>query len=162
LLSWRLKTTTFGVKLTSHSPPPTPLLPALTLSAGEHKVSGGESKVSRRVGLPRSARAPRSRPKWPPSIFGGLLETPVLCRRGAKRQTHHLLPSETITTTSVSRRVSRATLASDCGRLGRQAAGHPWSALRVAKSCRKDCPTAKVLPKPKQQLCIQTVPELTI
>jgi hypothetical protein len=33
--------------------------------------------------------------------------------------------------------------ASDCGRLGRQA-GHPWSALRVVKSCRKDCPTAKV------------------
>jgi hypothetical protein len=30
--------------------------------------------------------------------------------------------------------------ASDCGR---QAAGHPWSALRVVKSCRKDCPTAK-------------------
>jgi len=42
----------------------------------------------------------------------------------------------------------------DCGRLGRQAAGHPWSALRVVKSCRKDCPTASVLPKPKQQLCI--------
>ena len=33
----------------------------------------------------------------------------------------------------------------NCGRLGRQAAGHPWSALRVVKSCRKDCPTAKVL-----------------
>src|ERR1700739_3652097 len=45
--------------------------------------------------------------------------------------------------------------ASDCGRLGRQAAGHPWSALRVVKSRRKDCPTASVLPKPKQQLCIQ-------
>jgi hypothetical protein len=24
--------------------------------------------------------------------------------------------------------------ASDCGRLGRQAAGHPWSVLRVVKS----------------------------
>jgi hypothetical protein len=35
--------------------------------------------------------------------------------------------------------------ASDCGRLGRQAAGDPWSALRVVKSCRKDCPTASVL-----------------
>ena len=45
--------------------------------------------------------------------------------------------------------------ASDCGRLGRQAAGHPWSALRVVKNCRKDCPTAEVLPRPKQQLCIQ-------
>jgi hypothetical protein len=29
-------------------------------------------------------------------------------------------------------------------------AGHPWSALRVVKSCRKDCPTAEVLPRPKQ------------
>src|ERR1700739_2565563 len=35
--------------------------------------------------------------------------------------------------------------ASDCGRLGRQAADHPWSPLRVVKSCQKDCPTAKVL-----------------
>jgi hypothetical protein len=35
--------------------------------------------------------------------------------------------------------------ASGCGRLSRQAAGHPWSALRMVKSCRKDCPTAKVL-----------------
>src|SRR5436305_14482154 len=35
--------------------------------------------------------------------------------------------------------------ASDCGRLGRQAADHPWSALRVVKSCRKDSPTALVL-----------------
>jgi hypothetical protein len=34
--------------------------------------------------------------------------------------------------------------ASDCGRLGRQAAGHLWSALRVVKSCRKDCLAAKV------------------
>src|ERR1700756_4562245 len=51
--------------------------------------------------------------------------------------------------------------ASDCGPLGRHAAGHSWSALRVVKSCRKVCPTASVLPKPKQQLCIQTVPELT-
>ena len=32
-----------------------------------------------------------------------------------------------------------------CGRLGRQAADHPWSALRVVKGCRKDCPTASVL-----------------
>jgi hypothetical protein len=46
--------------------------------------------------------------------------------------------------------------ASDCGRLGCQAAGHPWSALRVVKSCRKNCPTASVLPKPKEQLCIQS------
>ena len=26
----------------------------------------------------------------------------------------------------------------------------------MVKSCRKDCPTASVLPKPKQQLCIQS------
>src|SRR5271156_5345849 len=35
--------------------------------------------------------------------------------------------------------------ASDCGRLGRQAADHPWSALRVVKNCRKDYPTASAL-----------------
>jgi hypothetical protein len=46
--------------------------------------------------------------------------------------------------------------ASDCGRLGRQAVGHPWSALRVVKSSQKDCPTASMLPKPKQQLCIHS------
>src|SRR5271163_3741760 len=51
---WQEKTTTFCVELTSHSPPPTPLLPALTLSAGEHQVSGGELKVSRTGGGPAS------------------------------------------------------------------------------------------------------------
>jgi len=82
-MSWRDKTTTFCTELTSHSPPPTPLLPALTLSAGEHKVSGGESKVSRRVGLPRSSRAPRSRPQnGLPLFLVAFLETPVLCRHG--------------------------------------------------------------------------------
>ena len=45
--------------------------------------------------------------------------------------------------------------ASDCERLGHQAAGHLWSAFRVVKNCRKDCPTAKVLSEAKQQLCIQ-------
>jgi hypothetical protein len=39
-----------------------PLLPAPTLSAGEYKVSGGESRVSRQVGLPHNLR-PRSKPK---------------------------------------------------------------------------------------------------
>jgi hypothetical protein len=42
----QVKTTEICIKLTFHSPSPTPLLPAPTLSAGEHKVSGGESKVS--------------------------------------------------------------------------------------------------------------------
>src|SRR5947209_20395418 len=34
--------------------------------------------------------------------------------------------------------------APDCGRLGRQTIGYPWSALRVVKSCRKVCPMASV------------------
>src|SRR3954452_19275023 len=42
-------------------------------------------------------------------------------------------------------RHQRCLRAPDCGRLGRQAADHPWSALRVVKGCRKDCPTASVL-----------------
>jgi hypothetical protein len=72
-LSWRFKTTEICIELTFHSPSPTPLLPAPTLSAGEHKVSGGESRVSRQVGLPHTLRAPRSKPKmaslyfWRPS-----------------------------------------------------------------------------------------------
>src|SRR3982074_2653446 len=45
--------------------------------------------------------------------------------------------------------------ASDCGRLGRQAAGHTWSALRVVKSCRKTAQRPRCCSKPKQQLCIQ-------
>jgi len=42
----------------AHSTPSTPLLPTLTLSAGECKVTEGESKVSRLVGLPRNPHAP--------------------------------------------------------------------------------------------------------
>ena len=45
--------------------------------------------------------------------------------------------------------------ASDCGRLDRQAAGHPWSALHVVKSCRKTAQRPRCCSKPKQQLCIQ-------
>ena len=42
-------------------------LTSTTLSAGECKVSGGESKVSRWVGPPRNSHAPRSKfPDWPP------------------------------------------------------------------------------------------------
>jgi hypothetical protein len=43
----------------------------------------------------------------------------------------------------------------DCGRLGRQAAGRPWSALRVVKSCRKTAQRPRCCSKLKQQLCIQ-------
>jgi len=56
------KRTEICIQLTWHSPPPTPLLPALTLSAGEYRVSGGELKVSRQVGLPRNPRARRPKP----------------------------------------------------------------------------------------------------
>jgi hypothetical protein len=45
--------------------------------------------------------------------------------------------------------------ASDCGQLGRQAAGHPWSALRVVKSCRKTAQRPRCCSKLKQQLYIQ-------
>ena len=59
----------FSVELTSHSPPPTPLLPSPTPSAGESKVSGGEFKVSRRDGAASQFHAPLARsPKWPPSM----------------------------------------------------------------------------------------------
>ena len=43
----------------------------------------------------------------------------------------------------------------NCGRLGRQAADHPWSALRVVKSCQKTAQRPWCCSKPKQQLCIQ-------
>src|SRR2546423_5362261 len=43
----------------------------------------------------------------------------------------------------------------NCGRLGRQAADHPWSALRVVKSCQKTAQRPRCCSKPKQQLCIQ-------
>jgi hypothetical protein len=73
--------TTFCVELTSHSPPPTPLLPALTLSAGEHQVSGGEFKVSRPGALPHILLARRSKLKmafyfWWPS------RASCFCRHG--------------------------------------------------------------------------------
>ena len=49
--------------------PPTPLLPALTLSAGEYRVSGGELKVSRQMGLPRNPHARRPKPKMASLYF---------------------------------------------------------------------------------------------
>jgi hypothetical protein len=45
--------------------------------------------------------------------------------------------------------------ASDCGRLGRQAADHPWSALRVVKAAEKTAQRPRCCSKLKQQLCIQ-------
>jgi hypothetical protein len=45
--------------------------------------------------------------------------------------------------------------ASDCGRLGRQAADNPWSALRVVKAAGKTAQRPRCCSKPKQQLCIQ-------
>src|SRR5271154_2835492 len=51
-------------------------------------------------------------------------------------------------------RHQRCLKASDCGRLGRQAAGHPWSALRVVKAAEKTAQRPRCCSKPKQQLCI--------
>jgi len=78
------KTTEICIELTFHSPPPTPLLRALTLSAGEHKVSGGESRVrvSRRVGLPHNLRAPRSKPKNGLPLFLAAFSRLLSCRHG--------------------------------------------------------------------------------
>ena len=39
--------------------------------------------------------------------------------------------------------------ASDCGRLGRQAADHPWSALRVVKAAEKTTQRPRCCSKPK-------------
>jgi len=53
--------------------------------------------------------------------------------------------------------------ASDCGRLGRQAAGHPWSALHVVKSCRKDCRNSFGAARSQSSSSASgTVPDLTI
>jgi hypothetical protein len=75
-------TTEICIELTFHSPPPTPLLRALTLSAGEHKVSRGESRVSRQVGLPHNLRAPRSKPKNGLPLFLAALSRLLSCRHG--------------------------------------------------------------------------------
>jgi hypothetical protein len=77
------QTTEFCIELTSHSPPPTPLLRALTLSAGEHKVSGGESRVSRQVGLPHNLRAPRSKLKNILPLLLAAFSRLLSCRHGA-------------------------------------------------------------------------------
>ena len=84
--SWHLKLTEICIQLTWHSPPPTLLLTALTLSAGEYRVSGGELKVSPQVGLPRNPRDRRPKPKmaslyfWRPSQSScrvAMVEPPV-------------------------------------------------------------------------------------
>jgi hypothetical protein len=51
------------IEVIQHSPPPTPLLPVPILSSGEYRVSGGELKVSRQVGLLYNPRARHSKPK---------------------------------------------------------------------------------------------------
>jgi len=52
LFVWEEKRIEICIELTWHTPP-TPLLLAPTLSAGDYRVSGGELKVSRQVGLHR-------------------------------------------------------------------------------------------------------------
>ena len=78
--TWQHKLT--SIQLTWHSPSPTPLLPALTLSAGEYRVSGGELKVSRQVGLPRNPRARRPKPKNGLPLFLAAFSKLLSCRHG--------------------------------------------------------------------------------
>jgi hypothetical protein len=82
LQPWRQKLTEICIQLTWHSPSPTPLLPALTLSAGEYRVSGGELKVSRQVGLPRNPRARRPKPKNGLPLFLAAFSKLLSCRHG--------------------------------------------------------------------------------
>src|SRR5947209_14624966 len=60
-----------------------PLLPALTLSAGEYRVSGGELKVSRQVGLPRNLCARRPKPKNGLPLLLAAFSRLLSCRHGA-------------------------------------------------------------------------------
>jgi hypothetical protein len=80
--AWQQKRTDSCIQLTWHSPSPTPLLPALTLSAGECRVSGGELKVSRQVGLPRNPRARRPKPKNGLPLFLAAFSKLLSCRHG--------------------------------------------------------------------------------
>ena len=64
------------------------------------------------------------------------MNAPPLPSRPVSSRPHWTIP--------VSREFTSLPNAQD-GRLGRQAATHPWSALRVVKSCRKDRLTAEVL-----------------
>jgi hypothetical protein len=120
LQAWQLKTTTFCTELTSHSPPPPPLLPALTLSTGEHKASEGESKVSRSGPLPHNSTRSSLEAQNGLLHSGGLSRllprrhggaTGVLFRtHGPRRspperylnQDRYLLPEYTISSTTVS------------------------------------------------------------
>ena len=53
--------------------------------------------------------------------------------------------------------------ASGCGRLGRQAAHHPWSTLRVVKSCPKRLPDGQgAAGSQSSSSASKPVPELTI
>jgi hypothetical protein len=80
---------------TWHTPPPTPLLPALTLSAGEYRVSGG---ASTHVSSPEHDLAwqlPAS--TAPPGNQAIAIEAPIVLRvdigSAVKQQPqHHLVP----------------------------------------------------------------------
>src|SRR5256714_14163375 len=52
--------------------------------------------------------------------------------------------------------------ASDCGRLGRQAADHPWSALRVVKAAEKTAQRPRCCSSQSSSSASRTAPELTI
>jgi hypothetical protein len=84
--AWQEKVlcTEICMELTFHSPPPTPLLPAPTLSAGEYKVSGGELKVGGRVGsASQSTRSSLEAQNGLP-LFLAAFSRLLLCRhRGA-------------------------------------------------------------------------------
>jgi hypothetical protein len=82
--AWQEKVlcTEICMELTFHSPPPTPLLPAPTLSAGEYKVSGGELKVSGRVGsASQSTRSSLEAQNGLP-LFLAAFSRLLLCRHG--------------------------------------------------------------------------------
>jgi hypothetical protein len=74
--SWQQNRTENCGELTFHSPPPTPLLPAPTLSAGESRVSEGESWVKSTGGASQSTRSSLESQNGLPLFFGCLLETP--------------------------------------------------------------------------------------
>ena len=76
------KLTEICIQLTWYLPSPTPLLPALTLSAGEYRVSGGELKVSRQVGLPHNLYTRCPKPKNDLPLFLAAFSKLLSCCHG--------------------------------------------------------------------------------